>query len=779
MVTMIDSSFGPWARVLANLVNKYGAKPASFLCFIFILLIALILSCMFYYVALGEIKIVDVLAVMFFSAVTSPVLISILIHAMRQLEDSKTYLESATKQEKLLNQTLKDNINRLNNEIDERKMALHAKHRAIEELRKEIAERKKTQQELAQQGMLLRSIVDSSPDLFYYRDENGVFAGCNKMFELVIGKPSEELIGRSVEQIYPQNFLPEVLRTDTEVSTTHKPITLDVEYPVNDENRWFEMRKLPFINDDGKYIGLLAFGRDITSRKEAEQALETAYKDKGKFIATLSHELRTPLNGIVGLTRMLLDTELSQQQKSWCNTIFSSAETLGNIFNDIIDLDKIDREQLDIATDSINVSDFINDVVNFAGLIADQKGLDFTINRSGMLDVYALLDPTRLRQVLWNLINNAVKFTHRGGVTLECRRENRETGPWLAISVIDTGLGIPSDQQERIFDMYYKAPDLTGANAIGSGIGLAVTKALVLAMKGQIRVSSIEGQGSRFDVDIPLTLCSAPKQQSYAGRSLYILLVEDVPLNAEIATNLLEQRGHEVIWAETGEDALSLVATEDDLDLILLDMQLPDINGDQVAKEIRADSHYDDLPIVALTANVRSAEQELEGISIQGALAKPINTTRLDRMLADLFGIDAKLNSAKTHPDEVTFSQQQQHELDIETITDFMDSMGVDAFKRSARLFKTLNPKYCTELREALDNNDIDEYASVAHKLKGAAGSVGLNQVQLHAKKMELDAEQVDNEVLNMWIEQLEDKIVLGQSLLEQVIEMLANRSEA
>lgn len=174
----------------------------------------------------------------------------------------------------MLNQTLKDNINRLNSEIDERKLALHAKHRAIDELRKEIAERKKTQLELAQQGMLLRNIVDSSPDLFYYRDENGVFAGCNKMFELVMGKSSEELIGKSVEQIYPTQYLPKVLETDEQVANTQQPLTLDVEYPVKGEQRWFEMRKLPFINDKGEYIGLLAFGRDITSRKEAEQALE-------------------------------------------------------------------------------------------------------------------------------------------------------------------------------------------------------------------------------------------------------------------------------------------------------------------------------------------------------------------------------------------------------------------------------------------------------------------------------------------------------------------------
>ncbi|WP_462170029.1 ATP-binding protein [Pseudoalteromonas xiamenensis] len=647
---MIDSSMDPWTRLVSNLLEKHGDLKAGLACYAIVLLVALVTGCMFLYVALGEINLLDVLSVVFFAAIASPMLIMMTIQALKGLHSSRAYIESATQQEKLLNQTLKDNINRLNSEIDERKIALHAKHRAIDELRKEITERKK-----------------------------------------------------------------------------------------------------------------------------AQLALETAYKDKGKFIATLSHELRTPLNGIVGLTRMLLDTELNKQQKSWCNTVFSSAETLGNIFNDIIDLDKIDREQLDIAADSINVSDFINDVVNFAGLIADQKGLEFNIQRQGILDVYALLDPTRLRQVLWNLINNAVKFTHRGGVSLLCHRENLEEGPWLYISVIDTGVGIPEDQLEKIFDMYYKAPDSTGANAIGSGIGLAVTKALVEAMHGTISVSSVQGEGSRFDVKLPLKLTTAPKAQSYAGRSLNILLVEDVPLNAEIATNLLEQRGHEVIWAETGEDALCLVETEDDLDLILLDMQLPDINGDEVARHIREDSRFDDLPIVALTANVRSAEQELEGISIQGALAKPINTTRLDRMLGELFGLNAQksANPDELHVYELVDEAQTSH-LDLETISDFVASMGVTAFQRSTELFGRLNPKYCEELREALANGDIEEYGSVAHKMKGAAGSVGLLQVQLHAKTMELDSPNESAEVLSAWIDELTAKINEGQLALHSLIAKLA-----
>ena len=771
---MTDSSLSPWARVLSSLITRFGEFKTAAICYALLLAVSLVLSSMFYYVAVGEVNLVDILAVVFFTSVVSPLVISVLINSIRQLDASYAYLDSATKQEKLLNQTLKDNINRLNVEIDERKMAFHAKHRAIEELRKEIAERKKTQQELAQQSMLQRSIVDSSPDLFYYRDDNGVFAGCNKMFEEVMGKTSDELIGKSAEQIFPNQFLSEVLKTDKQVEQTHQALTIDVQYDVGGETRWFELRKLPFINDKGKYIGLLAFGRDITSRKEAAEALETAYKDKGKFIATLSHELRTPLNGIVGLTRMLLDTELNKQQRSWCNTVFSSAETLGNIFNDIIDLDKIDREQLDIATNAINVSDFINDVVNFAGLIAEQKDLSFDIKRLGMLDIYAQLDPTRLRQVVWNLINNAVKFTHKGSVTLTCIRENRDDGPWLTMKISDTGEGIPAEQLSRIFDMYYKAPDLKGTNAIGSGIGLAVTKALVDAMQGIISVNSTEGEGSCFIVEIPLILCSAPTENSYVGRSLNILLVEDVPLNAEIATNLLEQRGHEVIWAETGEDALSFVETEDDLDLILLDMQLPDINGDEVARQIRADSHFDKLPIVALTANVRSAEQELEGISIQGALAKPINTVKLDKILADLFGIkQTRSNEPQLKVSAAALADINAHLLDVETIEDFVNSMGLVVFKRSSQLFEKLNPQYQQELLTSLNSGDREEYKSVAHKLKGAAGSVGLNDVQLHAKVMEYGALDESDEVLKQWLDALAAKINEGQHALHLFLQQL------
>jgi len=501
--------------------------------------------------------------------------------------------------------------------------------------------------------------------------------------------------------------------------------------------------------------------------------LEQAFKDKGKFIATLSHELRTPLNGIVGLTRMLLETDLNANQRSWCNTVFSSAETLGNIFNDIIDLDKVDRDQLDIACESVNVSDFLNDVINFGGLIAQQKDLDFLVEQQGVLDIYAQLDPTRLRQVLWNLINNAVKFTARGSVKLRCIREYRVKDTWLVIEVIDSGIGIAQEHLKRIFDMYYKVPDINGGNALGSGIGLAVTKALITAMGGKLEVFSEQSVGSRFRIEVPLKLSAAPQVASYSGRGLNILLVEDVPLNAEIATNLLEQRGHEVLWAETGEDALAFVETEDDLDLILLDMQLPDINGDEVARIIRSDPNFDHLPIVALTANVRRAEEDLAGIKIQGALAKPISTLKLDRMFSDLFS-DKKERTIEVELPKPIAQVESNDLLVLETINDFVESMGVSIFARSSQLFHKLWPQYVTELETALQQDDLEEYKSVAHKLKGAAGSVGLLKVQQVAKLMEDKALDSTNEQLGLWIEQLPAQIKEGLDALQEYLAKLS-----
>lgn len=725
----------PLVRRLAGFLKQWGWLQCFCLCFILLHALTGVMTGLYSLLLHDMVLWSMVLGALLFSASITPFFLLSGFYLVRHLDEALFYLQDSIRQEKLLNQNMQETIRQLNFEIEERKKAFQAKRRAVDELRREITERRKTQQELEEQSLLIRSIVDSSPDLFYYRDETGRFVSCNKMFEVIMGKSAKELIGHYPAELYDAESTPIAILTDQEISASREELTLDVDYQTPDGRMlWFEMRKVPFFDKQGRYIGLLGFGRDITSRKLAEQALEKAYQDKGKFIATLSHELRTPLNGIVGLTRRLLESPLSAEQRSWSNTIFSSAETLGNIFNDIIDLDKIDRQDLDIVYQSVQLSDFVHDICNFAHLICQQKGLNFIEPEAVAGQLYVRLDPTRVRQVLWNLINNAVKFTARGSVQLAVSLSADDPAE-LCFSVTDTGIGIVESEQQRIFDMYYKSSDGRRLSIVGSGIGLSVSRALVEAMSGQIRLESTVGKGSTFIVSLPAELTSAPvvvPQAQYPA--LTILLIEDVPLNAEIATNLLEQRGHQVILAETGEDALALLETEDDIDLVLLDMQLPDMSGDQVARFIRAEPSLSKLPVVVLSANVRKAEQQLNDVRVDGALAKPINTNKLDQILHQLFGAPA--------PKEINAgTAQDQQILDQQTLDDYLQSLGKTTMLRSVQLFVQLLPGYINKMMETAVQQDVTEFQEAAHKLKGAAASVGLLWVQHQAKLMEQSTE--------------------------------------
>lgn len=723
----------PLVRRLAAVLKQWGWLQLASLMILFLMLSSGLLALAVSLILYNQVHWHMVAIALLVAAVAAPVFVAILLYLVRHLDAALYYLKDSARQETLLNENLQENIRQLNFEIEERKKAFQAKRRAIDELRKEISERKKTQIELEEQSLLMKSIVDSSPDLFYYRDETGRFASCNKMFEQLIGKTSAELIGHYPSEIYSPDIAPAAILTDHEVSVNQAELTLDVEYTTpQGQVMWFEMRKVPFFDRQSRYIGLLGFGRDITSRKLAEQALERAYQDKGKFIATLSHELRTPLNGIVGLTRRLLQTGLTDEQRSWSNTIFSSAETLGNIFNDIIDLDKIDRQDLDIVYQSVDLAQFIGDIANFAELICQQKGLQFKLQQVGDFQLFAKLDPTRVRQVLWNLLNNAVKFTAKGAVSLYCEFVADTDPCHLIFMVSDTGIGIAPQEQSRIFDMYYKSSDGRRLSIVGSGIGLSVSKALTEAMGGQISLQSQLNQGSSFSVHLPTELMAEPAQVAAVScPSLTILLVEDVPLNAEIASNLLEQRGHLVIHAETGEDALALLETEDDIDLVLLDMQLPDMTGDEIARFMKEEEHLAQIPIVVLSANVRKAEQQLAGIQIAGSLAKPINTTNLDQVLAQLF------SPSMVRSVQPVAAPSQDNILDINTLQDYLQSLGKNSVKRSIQLFQQVLPGYINKMLETATQQDLTEFQEAAHKLKGAASSVGLLWVQQQAKQLE------------------------------------------
>ncbi len=225
--------------------------------------------------------------------------------------------------------------------------------------------------------------------------------------------------------------------------------------------------------------GLMGFGRDITERKQYQDAQEKASRDKTAFISTISHELRTPLNGIVGLSRMLLETRLNKEQRGYMRTIHVSAITLGNIFNDIIDMDKSDRRRLELLPKPLDFEEFVVEMENISGLMAEQKGLRFDLERLTDLPRCIEVDSTRLRQVLWNLVSNATKFTKEGGVVLSVSSEILEQQAEITFEVEDSGIGIPDTELDKIFAMYYQVKEGSdNLHAVGTGgIGLGCVSA--------------------------------------------------------------------------------------------------------------------------------------------------------------------------------------------------------------------------------------------------------------------------------------------------------------
>ena len=483
------TSVDPWVIRIAQLINRFGAVKASVL-FVFLTLIFTFAGTYFLRMIFGDqAHSEDFLIAVVLTLLSAPWVLWVFSELVKQLErsreslaDAVTELERLRKEDELLNRTLQNNIKQLNHEIEQRKNAQLERENVFTDLEREITDKSEKEQQALRLSTLLRSIIDASPDLIYYRNEEGQFAGCNRVAEQMTGKTEEELIGLTPHQVYGEELARQVVASDQDVLEKNLSITEELWLRFSDgPSRYFEMRKVPFFSADGTRLGLLAFGRDITERKQAEDALAKASKDKTAFIATISHELRTPLNGIVGLSRMLRDTDLTSEQFAWVSTIYASGITLGNIFNDIIDLDRLDRDRLELSLKTLSIKDFTQELGSIIELLADDKDLTFAAHVKDPLPALVEVDGTRLRQILWNLLFNAVKFTQKGTVSLEVKAEkiDAETS-MVTFKVCDTGVGIPEEDLDKIFAMYYQVDLPEHQSATGTGIGLATLRNMSL-----------------------------------------------------------------------------------------------------------------------------------------------------------------------------------------------------------------------------------------------------------------------------------------------------------
>jgi two-component system aerobic respiration control sensor histidine kinase ArcB len=768
------------AQYYVDLLVKLGIIKFSILLALALVALAVVIQVGITVVLNSSVSEVDIIRSVFFGLLVTPWAVYFLTVVVDQLEESRqrltklvSKLSDMRDRDRELNSQLQQKIEELNNQISEREKSEAARLEVMDDLKREVFEREKTQIELAERTALLRSFIDASPDLTYYRNADGVFSGCNKAMEELTGKKEKHLVGLSPWDVYSKEVAQQIVETDEKVFSNNQSLTYEqwLEYP-DGRKAYFELRKVPFYDKSGRHLGLVGFGRDITERKEHEDTLEKASRDKTTFISTISHELKTPLNGIVGLSRMMLESKLDEQQRHYMQTINVSAITLGNIFNDIIDMDKFDRNKLELLPKPLAFKEFVAEMESIAGLMGEQKGLRFDLERLTDLPEMIEVDATRLRQVLWNLISNAMKFTKEGGVVMSVSADITGHLAQIQFEVEDTGIGIPDSEVDKIFAMYYQVKSgKDNLHAMGTGIGLSVSRELVNMMGGDIEVSSELGFGSTFTVTIttPITSEASIELVEEQTQSLNIFMVEDIELNVTVARSLLEGLGHQVTVAMTGEEALAKFE-DNKYDLVLLDIQLPDMSGFDVAQQLRK-RHTDLPPLVALTANVLKDKKEYFNKGMDEALSKPLSAKALKKVLARVNIGEVGIELAKPDKNDEPPINKATSVVDVEMLSSYIEIVGKKQVLEGVAVFEQLMPDYASILQSNLIAKDQDAIVSEAHKIKGAAGSVGLKRIQSVAQKAQSPELPAWWENIDEWIDEISNSYQSDVEILKQWVE--------
>lgn len=531
---------------------------------------------------------------------------------------------------------------------------------------------------------------------------------------------------------------------------------------------------------DGKpYIQ--AIMRDVTTQKAAEAALQEAHdaavattRLKSQFLANVSHEIRTPLNGIIGMTRLLLGTSLNAQQRDYAETVSRSAESLLAIINDLLDFSKIEAGRLTIERIPFHLDELLQDVVALETPRAQAKGLSLILEKQTEIPPWLLGDPLRVRQILLNLVDNAIKFTERGQVSIRVEATKLPTGDGYRFTVTDTGIGIAPEAQQRIFEAFAQADGSTSRRYGGTGLGLAICRQLAELMGGSLSLESQPGLGSAFSLELPLSITEPPPEQAEDTPALprfnatRVLLAEDNPVNQKLTRLMLENLGVQVTLATNGREAWELVRQEP-VDLVLMDCHMPELDGLQATRAIRAweaEQGVAGLPIIALTANAMPGfEEACRQAGMNGYLLKPLREESLARTLLQWLpakAIAAVENaSAPAEPAVVTAS------FDLAKIRRICRD-ETDQVQEMLTLFLESSRPILEQLRQASNARQAEQAARHAHQLKGAAAYIGATVLTEAARRAEAAARSQDWQQLQTSLAELEAAFEVVRGEMEQ-----------
>jgi signal transduction histidine kinase/CheY-like chemotaxis protein/HPt (histidine-containing phosphotransfer) domain-containing protein len=591
-----------------------------------------------------------------------------------------------------------------------------------------------------------------------------------------------------VNKIIAQNKSPDVVTIDQIISAP--ATTVSENTPVNEVVRMFTEQKVEFLPvvSNEKFVGiikradlLLAAGNAMRQRLEAaavqnnKESQETSVADlaKSHFLANMSHEIRTPLNAIIGLSEVLAEEDLTEEQRGHLKIIRDSAQNMLDLINDILDFSKIETGKFNLDITECSLEHLLAVVESMMRPLAMQKNLEFTISQKTDLPVLIKTDPMRLRQCLINLINNAIDFTETGHVYVNVYLENIQGTDCIRFDVEDTGIGIAPQDQERIFHEFTQAAVVQNRKSGATGLGLTITRKLANLLGGNVSLKSKLGKGSTFSIVIPagLDVKAQPlfnkydqlkrlrkekKSDETLNLSGRILVAEDTPTNQTLIKLLLTRLGFEVEIAEDGKQAVDM-ALNGDFDAILMDIQMPHMNGYDATRKLRQAGYK--KPVIAVTAHaMRGDKEKCLAAGCDDYISKPINRQQLVDVLREYLGsepqdISGQLDAATTQveqlcrmcedtgrsgPAQQNLSDQDFRPgelIDFQAISEICDDPVV--IKEVAKIFLKDSPRCIKSIAEAIKSANPKHIRMYAHSLKGASLQIGAKKLAEFAYQLE------------------------------------------
>jgi PAS domain S-box-containing protein len=519
----------------------------------------------------------------------------------------------------------------------------------------DITKLKEIEAALAQERNMLRTLIDNVPDLLYVKDVESRFIVANSSVARLMGAQTpDDLIGKSDFDFYPKDLATAFYEDEQNVVRAGQTLLNREETATDPQGNklWLLTTKVPLADKNGQPAGIVGIGHDITRRKQrdaelcrAKEAAEVASRAKSEFLANMSHEIRTPLNGIVGMTDLTLETELTSEQREYLDTVKLSADALLTVINDVLDFSKIEAGRIDLEVTDFDLRDTLEATLKTLAVRADEKGLELLCEIAPEVPEVIRGDFSRLRQIVVNLVGNAIKFTEVGEVALKVQVEAQDGADRiLHFAVSDTGIGIPADKQNLIFDPFAQADASTTRKYGGTGLGLTISTRLVKMMGGKIWVESEPGKGATFHFTARLGASDEAIEVGTVAppellRGVKVLVVDDNRTNRRILEGMLKRWEMKVTQAPGGAEALAELSAAwqagEPYTLILTDMHMPKMDGFELVEHVRQRPELSAATIMMLTsAGHRGDAVRCQELGVSAYLLKPVRQSELREAIA-------------------------------------------------------------------------------------------------------------------------------------------------